>query len=80
MRWSLCLCQGRAISALTPISTGSLEAVMETAAERYRVLQVSEHPDGKLYGGRWERDYEGRPVNYAIIPAAMVAARLRERR
>lgn len=80
MQWSLCLCQGRAISALTPISTGSLEAVMETAAKRYRVLRVFEHPDGRMLGGQWERDYEGRPVNYAIIPAAMVAAHLRGRR
>jgi hypothetical protein len=74
MLWCLALRQGYAIGDCTPIAVGSLERVMRAADERYHVLDAQEHPDGRLYGGRWRRGEDGRPLPYVIVPLAMLPA------
>lgn len=74
MRWALALRQGHSIGDCTAIAVGSLERVIEAAQTRYHVFAAERHPDGKLYGGKWERDYDGRPVPYAILPLGCLPA------
>lgn len=73
MRFALCLRQGHSIGDCTAISVGSLERVIR-AAEGKHFLAAHEHPDGKLYGAKWERNYDGRPVPYAILPLGCLPA------
>ncbi len=74
MRWALALRQGHSIGECTAIAVGSLEKVIRAADEMYHVLAAAEHPDHKLYGAKWARDYDGRPVNYAILPLGCLPA------
>lgn len=74
MRFALCLRQGHSIGECTAIAVGGLEKVIRAADDRYHVLAAEEHPDGKACGGKWARDYDGRPVAYAIVPLGCLPA------
>jgi hypothetical protein len=73
MRFALCLRQGHSIDELTAVAVGSLERVIRHAEGKH-FLTAQEHPDGRLYGAKWERNYDGRPVPYAIVPLGCLPA------
>ena len=73
MRFALCLRQGYSIGDLTAIESGSLQGMIQEAEDRH-LLTTQGHPDGKLYGAKWERNYDGRPVPYAILPLGCLPA------
>lgn len=65
MRWALCLKQGEAIAALTPIATGSRQEVLDRA-EALELLEQSRTADGVECRPTWQHR------SYAIVPVAML--------